>query len=227
MTTAIMVGPHADHPRPGPLAPYETALRDGGPLYLVRTDGRREPLDVDRWKAAADTADETLLARCAGPTLDIGCGPGRLVAALVRRGTPALGIDLAATAVRLTVHAGGAALRRSVFDPLPGEGRWSSALLADGNIGIGGDPEALLTRTAALLRRDGVLLVETDPRNPDRSERFAARVEDAAGHRGTPFRWAALGLHALERLAPTCGFKTTGTWHTDDRAFAELIRIGV
>ena len=39
---------------------------------------------------------------------------------------------------------GGAALRRDVFAPLPGEGRWYTALLADGNVGIGGDPVALL-----------------------------------------------------------------------------------
>ena len=41
---------------------------------------------------------------------------------------------------------GVAALLRDVFDPVPGEGRWETALLADGNIGIGGDPVALLER---------------------------------------------------------------------------------
>ena len=42
--------------------------------------------------------------------------------------------------------AGGPALVRSVFETLPGEGRWDTVLLMDGNIGIGGDPAALLGR---------------------------------------------------------------------------------
>ena len=49
-------------------------------------------------------------------------------------------------AVAQTPDRGVAAIRRNVFDALPGEGRWRTALLADGNIGIGGDPAALLRR---------------------------------------------------------------------------------
>jgi hypothetical protein len=37
--------------------------------------------------------------------------------------------------VRLTTQAGGAAVRRSVFDRIPGEGLWDAVLLADGNVG--------------------------------------------------------------------------------------------
>ncbi|MCF2528748.1 class I SAM-dependent methyltransferase [Yinghuangia sp. KLBMP8922] len=201
-------------------------MQDGGPLFLVRADGRRESLDVDRWKAGADADDETLLARCAGPTLDIGCGPGRLAAALVRRGVPALGIDVAPAAVRLTAAAGAAVLRRSVFDPLPGEGRWSAALLADGNIGIGGDPGALLDRVRELLCPGGVLLVETDAADPGAHERFAARVEDAQGRRGAPFRWARVGTRALAGLAGARAFTPHAAWRTEGRAFAALVRCG-
>lgn len=206
------------------LAPYESALRDGTPLYLRRADGSRARLDVPRWKAAADRADQELLDRCHGPTLDIGCGPGRLVVALVRRGTPVLGIDLAAAAVALTVAAGGAALRRSIFDPLPGEGRWSTALLADGNIGIGGDPAALLARAGGLLRPAGVLLVETDAEDPGACERFAVRIEDARGRGGAPFRWARVGTRALAALAPGSGFVLREEWAYGDRRFAALVR---
>lgn len=206
------------------LEPYEHALRDGGPLYLRRADGRRHRLDVARWTDVPDSADDTMLARCLGPTLDIGCGPGRLVVELVRRGVPALGIDLAHSAVRLTVASGGAALRRSVFDPLPGERRWGTALLADGNIGIGGDPRTLLTRTAVLLRPRGHLIVETDAEDPCAHERFAARVEDAHGRAGAPFRWARLGVRALDAMAPACGFRVRETWSAGGRQFAALAR---
>lgn len=214
--------PAAALPRPHALEPYEHALAHGTALYLRRADGSREPLDVTRWTGDPDRADASLLTRCAGVTLDIGCGPGRLVSALVRRGIPALGIDLAATAVRLTIGGGGAALRRSVFDPLPGEGRWSTVLLADGNIGIGGDPAHLLRRVAQLTRRGGRVLVETDAQDPCAHERFAARVEDATGNAGAPFRWARLGARALAELAPACGFAVHAAWTLDDRHFVAL-----
>ena len=85
----------------------------------------------------------------AGPVLDVGCGPGRFVIGLAQRGTVALGVDPAPAAVALCRSRGAPVLQKSVFDPLPGQGRWRTVLLADGNIGIGGDPAA----AAAPLRR--------------------------------------------------------------------------
>ena len=101
-------------------------------------------LRLDDWNRPADDHEHEVLARCVGPTLDVGCGPGRLTAALAERGQVALGIDVVGDAVGQTLQRGGSALRRSVFDPVPGEGRWRTVLLADGNVGIGGDPVALL-----------------------------------------------------------------------------------
>ncbi len=46
---------------------------------------------------------------------------------------------------------------------MPGAGRWRTVLLADGNIGIGGDPAALLRRVLALLGPGGRVLAEVDP----------------------------------------------------------------
>src|SRR3990170_4440480 len=75
--------------------PYADALRDGrGPLFLRRTDGWLLPLEVERWCARADAADLSALRRCEGAVLDVGCGPGRLVAALALRGRTVLGIDV-------------------------------------------------------------------------------------------------------------------------------------
>lgn len=144
--------------------PYATALRAGhGPLFLHRADGWLLPLDVERWCAGPDDADRTVLAACRGATLDIGCGPGRMVTALAEGSRPALGIDVSTEAVRRTRAAGGAALLRSVFEPLPQEGHWRTALLIDGNIGIGGDPGALLSRVRQLVHSHGTLIVEAAP----------------------------------------------------------------
>ena len=71
-------------------------------------------------------------------------------------------------------------LRRDVFARVPGEGRWSHVLLADGNIGIGGDPLRLLERAAGLLAAGGTVLVETDP-EAARHWRGSVRVRTAAG----------------------------------------------
>ncbi|MFF3407193.1 class I SAM-dependent methyltransferase [Streptomyces sp. NPDC002742] len=160
--------------------PYADALGAGrGPLFLRRTDGWLLPLEVERWCARADAVDLQVLAYCEGAVLDVGCGPGRLVAELAARGRPALGIDVSEAAVARTVRLGGQALHRSVFEPLPGEGRWGTALLVDGNIGIGGDPAALLRRTAELLAPGGLLIAETVA-GADVDERVDVRIVRAA-----------------------------------------------
>ncbi|WP_426368167.1 class I SAM-dependent methyltransferase [Streptomyces sp. E-08] len=215
--------PHA-RTAPGPAwrdDPYSRALRAGrGPLFLRRADGWLLPLEVERWCADADAADRSVLARCRGAVLDIGCGPGRLVAALAGRGHQALGIDVSPAAVTSTVRRGGIALCRSVFERLPGEGRWNTALLIDGNIGIGGDPAALLRRTADLLAPGGRLIAEAAPLDVD--ERCEVRLDDGHGALGTAFSWARVGPEALARHAGTAGWRIGHTWSAVGRHFAEL-----
>jgi SAM-dependent methyltransferase len=200
--------------------PYDAALRAGrGPLFLRRTDGWLLPLEVERWCARADAVDRDVLDRCEGAVLDVGCGPGRLVAELAARGRTALGIDVSEAAVEHTVRLGGQALRRSVFEHLPGEGRWETVLLMDGNIGIGGDPRALLERVAALLRPGGLLIAETAPADVD--ERVRVHITDARTSAGAPFPWARLGTRALLRHAQGT-WEQAGQWTAGGRRFAAL-----
>ncbi|MFI2261105.1 methyltransferase domain-containing protein [Streptomyces tubercidicus] len=204
--------------------PYADALRSGrGPLFLRRSDGWLLPLEVERWCARADAADLSALRRCAGSVLDIGCGPGRLVAALAAQGRRTLGIDVSAAAVARTTAIGGTALHRSVFNSLPGEGTWDTALLLDGNIGIGGDPRALLVRTAELVAPHGLLIVETTPGDVD--EQVRVRVEGGDHPRpGVPripgdlFPWARVGAPALLRYAAATGWIPAEQWTAADPA---------
>ncbi|MFE3324419.1 methyltransferase domain-containing protein [Streptomyces sp. NPDC059176] len=203
--------------------PYADALRSGrGPLYLRRPDGWLLPLEVERWCAAPDEADRTVLDRCRGAVLDIGCGPGRLVAALAAPERRTLGVDVSPAAVARVVRSGGSALCRSVFDALPYEGSWGTALLIDGNIGIGGDPRALLSRIGELVAPDGLLIAETAPVEVD--ERVDVRVLDGSGALGAPFPWARVGVRALLDHGMATGWASTATWTASGRSFVSLSR---
>ncbi|HWM39966.1 MAG TPA: methyltransferase domain-containing protein [Streptomyces sp.] len=198
--------------------PYADALRAGrGPLFLRRPDGWLLPLEVERWCARADSADMSVLSRCEGSVLDIGCGPGRLVTALSGLGLPVLGVDTSPAAISRTRRAGGAALQRSVFESLPGEGRWQTALLLDGNIGIGGDPQGLLSRVRELLAPDGLLFVEAATAEVE--EQIEVRLDDGTGGHGPAFPWARLGREALREQAGSVGWSVVEEWQCYERPF--------
>ncbi|MEU4623358.1 class I SAM-dependent methyltransferase [Actinoplanes sp. NPDC023801] len=170
------------------------------------------------WCRDAIAGDTALLERCTGPTLDVGCGPGRLTGALTGAGQPALGIDISASAVRLARRRGAAALQRDVFDPLPGTGRWRHLLLADGNIGIGGDPRRLLHRCRQLLAPAGRIHAElAAPGTP-----AWAGVATVQGPAGGPLRWACVPLDQLSAVAASAAMRLLETWTEADRWFATL-----
>ncbi|GAA1853597.1 class I SAM-dependent methyltransferase [Asanoa iriomotensis] len=201
---------------------FEPALRRRTGHWLVHGDGRRRRLPVGRWHGDLEPALVPVLARCAGPTIDLGCGPGRVAAALARRGVATLGVDISAHAVRLTRSRGVAAVRGDVLDPLPGEGNWAHALLLDGNVGIGGDPAALLRRCGRLVRGGGTVIVECEPPGAG-VWRGEARL--LRGKRSGPaFRWARVGVDATAALAADAGLHTGRPLAAGRRWFVEMRR---
>jgi SAM-dependent methyltransferase len=201
---------------------YAASLGNIEPLILHYRDGQTRELPVEVWTAVEVPGDRGLVDRCHGATLDIGCGPGRLVVAVASRGLPALGVDIAPGAVRLARARGALAITRSIFADVPGHSRWNTALLADGNVGIGGDPVGLLRRVRDLLAPAGTVLVELDPPGTV-SGRVDVRMEHAGELSGW-FPWAHLAVEHGEVAAEAAGFEIAETWMEQGRWFAALAR---
>jgi SAM-dependent methyltransferase len=185
-------------------------------------DGGIVALPVARWFGAVDATDRRVLATVDGPVLDVGCGPGRHVVALSEQGIPALGIDITGSALDVARGRGASVMERSVFDRIPAAGRWTSVLLLDGNIGIGGEPAALLRRVRELLRSRGTAVVEVELRRtraPARLVRF-----ELGNVVGPWFRLSCVTVDEIEGLARATGFRCAQRWQDGPRSFAVLQR---
>jgi SAM-dependent methyltransferase len=193
--------------------------------WLRVVDGRILDIDVRRWLAAADEVDEALIDRVVGPVLDVGCGPGRMVRALRCRGIAALGVEIAPTAIAVARRWGAPVVQCSIFGRIPRRGRWGSALLLDGSVGIGGDPIALLDRVAELLGPGGLVIMETEA-PAVASEALTVRIETANG-RGPWFPWAVVSIDDADAVAAAAGFRVTESWAHDERWFVRMDRAHV
>lgn len=215
---------------------YERAL-DGERCWIRHDDGEITPLPAHRWlgkvvpagdldsataqeQASDDAFDQAVTQMCSGPTIELGCGPARLVARLIERGVPALGIDRSVTAIRLATRGGTPVLLGDVFEPLPGTGRWQTVLLIDGNVGLGGDPRRIVGRAAELLGRGGRCIAEFDAKAIGIRGRWV-RLE-AGSEVGEWFRWASVGVDSAATLAAQVGLTLTGVRMIGGRVIATL-----
>jgi len=207
------------------LASAAQHLDGAGPAPRGRirlADGRLEPLPLDRWLAPADAADEAILADVEGPVLDLGCGPGRHLAALRALGKRGLGVDLSPVAVELARGRGADAISGSLWASVPGGRSWRTILLLDGNIGIGGAPVALLRRAGELLAPGGAIIAEADPPGAP-THRVRIRLE-APGLVSEWFRWARARMRGGARAAGRAVFAVEATRKLAGRTFVTLRR---
>lgn len=211
---------------------YDRAL-DGERCWIRHDDGELRLLPTHRWLGSRSVAqavarnevldeafDEAVAQMCSGPTIELGCGPGRLVARLVQRGIPALGIDRSAAAVRLAGRGGAPVMLGDVFEPLPGIGCWQTVLLVDGNVGLGGDPLRILGRASELLCRGGRCVAEFDAQAVGIQSRWV-RLESARDI-GPWFRWASVSVDSAATLAAQVGLTLTGVRLIAGRVIANL-----
>jgi hypothetical protein len=134
----------------------------------------------------------------------------------------ALGVDLSEDAVGLARGGGANAIVGSIFGELPGAGTWRTALLLDGNVGIGGAPHRLLRRIAALLEPNGEILVELDPPGAPTGS-IRARLEAIDGASAW-FPWARVAADEIDEIGQQAGVLVAGQWVDERRWFARLRR---
>ena len=178
-------------------------------------------LELERGDRPATSEERTVLDDVEGPVVDLGYGPGRLVVERAARRVPALGVDSSPDAVALARRRDAGVVQRDLFGRLPGEGRWATALLFDGNVGIGGGPVCLLCRGRRRVRPGG----HDDHGGRTARSRVAARLA-VAGDRRAPsaeLPWAVVGADAVGGLATTAGFELMSLDETiSGRWFARL-----
>ena len=232
-----LVRPAADAPAPsrqpaaaelGPadvLSTWFASAADGDlrPRLLRLSDGRLVALPVARWAGPVTAADESMLERAQGPVLDVGCGPGRLTAALHARGVDVLGVELLPDVPVLARKAGAPLHVGDVFDPLPPAAGWRTVLLADGNVGIGGDVGRLLRRVRGLLAPGGAVLCELHP-DGDGAAPGPVRLE-GLGTTSAWFPWALLGPAGVRPAAAAAELRVDEQWEQDGRPFAALVPV--
>jgi hypothetical protein len=194
----------AARPTPATHTPSGALIRfEGGALV---------PLPVDRYVSAVDRVDETLL--------DDIVGPGRHLRELTHRGVFALGVDLSPIAVDLARSGGAQAIVGNVFDELPGAGTWRTALLLDGNVGIGGCPRRLLRRLGTLLHADGRALVELEAPGAETLETRVRIETDREASEWLP--WARVSVSGIDDVAAESGMTVRRLWPCGRRWFALL-----
>lgn len=205
-----------------PTQAYDAAFASGR-ADVIDAGGQTIPFDVHHWNGAPDIVDLSLFIEpCDGPTIDVGCGPGRLVGELAGRGIPSLGIDVSTEAVRQARGRGAYALCQDVFSRVPGEGEWEFALLADGNVGIGGDPVRLLSRVRNVLSETGRTIVEVaGPGVGLVAEQRRLRID---ARESIEFAWAVLGLDAITEVAEAAGLRVDQIRTVGARHAVTLIR---
>jgi SAM-dependent methyltransferase len=190
---------------------------------LVSSCGRAIPMPIERWWAPPSAGELTVLDDAIPSALDVGCGPARHVLALEERGVEAVGLDSSEEAVRAARSRGAAVLHGSIFDDVPSAGGWGTALMFDGNIGIGGDPVPLLARVHRVLRPGGRALVEVEPPAVATSS-LLVRAASPSGPVGDWFPWAQVSATDLGSLAAACGFTLATLREIEGRWFGRLER---
>ena len=110
---------------------------------------------------------------------------------------------------------------QSVFDAVPDAGLWRCALLLDGSIGIGGDPEALLQRVESGSRSTADCWWKPDILSNRPSTSMCGSKPPRAAARGFAGRSF---LTSTWGCSPVPAVSFSDAWEDEGRYFAQLDR---
>ena len=165
-------------------------------------------LDLREWERPADLVDRAVLWGIRGPVLEVGCGPGRLVAALAESGTPALGIDISPLAAELAARTRRADARTLDLRSRSGRGSVAERGPARREHRHRWQPHGAAAPGAPGTCPPGLALVEVlGPGCP--LVRGSTRIESEVGSFET-IPWATLGIDDLEVVIGQRGIRARG-----------------
>ncbi len=168
------------------------ACGDGGRFVLLRDDGLAQELTpAPYFREEMSEAEERVLGFARGLVLDVGCGPGRHVLALQRRGLSVVGIDVSPGVVRLAMRRGCRDVRvMSLWDLDQVHERFDTVLMLGNNAGLPGSlgqVRRFLSLLAGCTTEGAVLIAQSvDPTDTDKPEHLAyhRRNEEAGRYKG-------------------------------------------
>ncbi|MGO4326357.1 class I SAM-dependent methyltransferase [Cupriavidus sp. M-11] len=144
------------------IARYTTGMRANAhyfshPLWMDEwlQNVHRYPELRERWHAAIGTLDDKIL-------VDIGCGPGNLLATLGGQPREAIGVDIAPGSLAMAARVGYAPLLADAHG-LPLRTAIADIVAINGSLHHCDDMEGVLAESARLVRPGGVLVLDHDP----------------------------------------------------------------
>ena len=191
--------------------------------------------------------EKDLLKFVKGKILDIGCGAGRHVLYLQKRGFDIVGVDSSPLAVKVCKERGCKDVQvTDIFKPKFKPKSFDAILLFGNNIGLGGtlDGAKKLLRICRKLTKDnGILLLTTTDvkitkekvhkryyRRNKRLGRYIGIVKFRIEYKdiiGNWFNWIHLEEHVLRRLASESGWKIDKIIKGESEQYAAVLRAKV
>jgi 2-polyprenyl-3-methyl-5-hydroxy-6-metoxy-1,4-benzoquinol methylase len=137
----------------------ESWQRNASPWTAAVRENRIESRTLATNRAIIDA----VLSRSPRTVLDIGCGEGWLVRALVEHGISAIGVDAVPSLVDQAAHAGGGEFHVASYEEIAEGGLDVKVDVVVANFSLIGKEsvEGVLRRAPALLERDGSLIIQT------------------------------------------------------------------
>lgn len=129
----------------------------GHPVYgekYFKTENR-SPEFIDRWQAAIGTLDDKIV-------IDVGCGPGNLLASLGGKPKMLIGLDISHGALRVAQTLGYQTILADVQD-LPLVSGCADVVMLNAVMHHADDMETVLREAARLVRPGGLLVTDMDP----------------------------------------------------------------